>query len=42
MPVTAVSGTGSITLKADADNSGGGTLAIGANITSQAGGMALS
>ena len=36
------SGTGSINLKADADNTGFGNLAIGGNITSQAGGISLS
>ncbi len=36
------SGTGAITMQADADNNGIGNLAIGANITSQAGGISLS
>lgn len=37
-----VTGAGSINLKADADNSGAGTLALGAALSSQAGGITLS
>ncbi|RBA23598.1 filamentous hemagglutinin N-terminal domain-containing protein [Herminiimonas fonticola] len=38
----AITGAGSINLKADADSSGTGTLALGAAVSSQAGGITLS